>query len=79
MTMGGAHLGTHLLSKLVELLLPNDSGVAKPSPVWLYPSAWQLFRLQILSSQQSSGALAGGVTSRQRSRYGLKAKGAPDV
>ena len=41
-SIDAAHLCAHLISKLVQLLLANNSCVAEPPSVWLDPGVWQI-------------------------------------
>lgn len=45
---GVGHLGRHFLTEHLELLLANDTRIAKPAAVWLDAGAGQLLALQLL-------------------------------
>ena len=50
--VGIIDLGTHLLSELVQLFLPDHACVAKPSPVGLDTGGGELLGLQVLRGGQ---------------------------
>ena len=62
------YLAAHLIPKLLELLLADDSSVAKPASVWLNATVGQLFGLVVLLKGRGDSSLVarGGVDGRKR-------------